>query len=222
MITTLLYYTANLKPEVFAHKIRENLLESSLEVFPIISVSQKPIKFGQNICVGEIGSSTYNVYKQILIGVREVKTQWVVCCEDDTLYSRSHLFFIPPRIDTVYYNANRWTVEKDKFWRRKRTCMNMCIVATELLKTCLEERISKYPNPHSAWIKYFSEPGKYEHHLKIYEPPYVMVELGESINFNHKPSLGGVRRLCPDDIIKTELSEWGAATPLWNRFVEQP
>jgi hypothetical protein len=218
---TLLYYTASRKPEGFAQKIREELLISSGGGFPIISVSQKPLNFGKNICVGEIGASTYNVYKQILLGLREVKTKWTVCCEDDTLYSSEHLFFEPPSEDTVYYNINKWTIDPRVFWLRKRTGMCMCIAATKLLRDCLEERLAKYKNPNSAWIKYFSEPGKYEHHLRIFEPPYVQVDLAPSITFNHKPCLGGVRRLCPDDIVVEELPLWGRASELWNRIVKK-
>jgi hypothetical protein len=217
---TLLYYTANLKPEPFASKVREELLLSSLGSFPVVSVSQKPLSFGRNICIGEVGASTFNLYSQILIGVREVKTKWVVCCEDDTLYSPEHLFFTPPDDGIFYYNANRWTADKEKFWRRKRTCMNMCVVSTDLLRSTLEVRLKLYNDPKSSWIKYFSEPGKYEHHLNLPEPLYEMVELAPSLNFNCRPCLGGVRRLCPDDIVVEELPRWGSANSLWKAFVE--
>jgi len=57
--TTIIYYTANREDERFEQVIRENILRVS-EGLPIISVSQKPIDFGQNICVGNVGVSNQN------------------------------------------------------------------------------------------------------------------------------------------------------------------
>ena len=59
---TILYYTANKIPEHFANSVRADLLRVTEKKIPIISISQKPITFGMNSCVGEIGASAYNVY----------------------------------------------------------------------------------------------------------------------------------------------------------------
>ena len=58
---TIIYITANVVKEKFGEKVREKLLESAGD-FPIISVSQKPMDFGENICVGEIGVNFRNIY----------------------------------------------------------------------------------------------------------------------------------------------------------------
>jgi hypothetical protein len=36
--------------------------------------------------------------------------------------------------------------------------------------------------------------------------------------FNHRPSVGGVRRLLRKDTVKRELPQWGKAKDLWERM----
>ena len=108
MDLTVIYYTANLISDYFADNVRKKLLEV-LGDTPLISVSQKPIDFGENICVGEIGASNYNVYFQILKGAKAAKTRYVMMAEDDTLYPPEHFLQRPP-VGSFAYNLNRWTV----------------------------------------------------------------------------------------------------------------
>ena len=64
---TIIYYTSNKEDEAFEGKTRKKLLEVCGDI-PIISVSQKPIDFGKNICVGDVGACDANLYRQIQIG----------------------------------------------------------------------------------------------------------------------------------------------------------
>ncbi len=93
---TLLLYTANLIPDDVAARLRAYLLEVTEGQYPVVSVSQRPIDFGRNLCVGEIGASKYNAYKQILIGLRAVDTEFVACVDDDVLYVPEHFQQRPP------------------------------------------------------------------------------------------------------------------------------
>ena len=115
---SLLYYTDNTIQESIRQKIADYLLEVTENKYPIVSVSQKPIDLGHNICIGEIGKSKHNLYKQILTGVREVKTKYVALAEDDTLYSPEH-FLYRPEDDACSCNTNGWFAqpEKDFYWR---------------------------------------------------------------------------------------------------------
>ena len=145
---TILYYTANVIKESAAQKIRDSLLKVTENKFPIISVSQKPINFGKNICIGEIGRSKYNLYKQILIGAREVKTKYVACVEDDVLYSADHFNFRPK--DGIFsYETNMWFVGNDYFWHlpnaNQRSGMWGCISTTDALSKNLAVRYQMYP-----------------------------------------------------------------------------
>ncbi len=62
----IIYYTDNSLDEEFAKLFRQRLVNAAPGI-PIVSVSQKPIDFGHNICVGEIGRSLHMMWKQILI-----------------------------------------------------------------------------------------------------------------------------------------------------------
>ena len=75
MGTTIIYYTSNRKGERFEKKIRDNIL-NVCDGMPIVSVSQKPIDFGKNICVGEKDNNYWCEFKQIQTGLREIQTTY--------------------------------------------------------------------------------------------------------------------------------------------------
>ena len=117
---TILYYTSNHENSKFEQKIKDNILEQCWDL-PIISVSQQPIKFGHNICVGDIGHSYLNIFKQILIGAKEAVTDYLVFCEADFLYPQEYFEFEPMGGNLYRYN-NVWLVFKHKgqhFYRKK-------------------------------------------------------------------------------------------------------
>lgn len=103
MNKTIVYYTDN--SFVHAEKIREILLWMDI---PIISVSQKPLDFGRNIVVGDIGRSHLSIYKQMLIGIKASPDGVIYLCEHDNIYHPSHFDFVPPKENRFYYNKNRW------------------------------------------------------------------------------------------------------------------
>ena len=98
---TVVYYTANHENINFEDKIKRNLLKN-INGLPLISVSQLPIDFGKNICVGEVGRSSYNQWRQLQIGVSTVKTKFVALAESDFLYTQEHFSFKPEAEDIFY------------------------------------------------------------------------------------------------------------------------
>jgi len=216
---TLIYYTANRIHKSFALKIRENLQElaDSIES-EIISVSWKPIDFGRNICVGELEFLPYNVYKQILIGSKAANTEYIGCCEDDSLYNIEHFSY---RSDCFSYNVNRWNVDsRGIYYYRRRSGMCMCVVPKELLIETLEKRFEKYPKVVNRDERpYFGEPGRYEEILGL---PEVKMETfttnDPTLTFNHRPSLGGKRKILKRDIVKKSIPFWGDAETLWREY----
>lgn len=217
---TLLYYTANLVEEPFGENVRKHLLSIFPEGVPIISISHKPMDFGENICVAGFEVSIYNIYKQILMGAKAAKTQYVACCEDDALYTREHFSY---RVkDCFAYNCNKWMVNQDIFFHRNRVNMSMCIAPTELMISTLEDRFKKYPNVltrEEMGITGFGEPGKFEARMGL---PIVKMETfmvdPPTLTFNHRPSVGGVRKVLHKDTMMKELKYWGPATLLWERM----
>ena len=97
---SIIYYTSNREDEAFEKKIKDKLLEVCSD-YPIISVSQKPIDLGTNICVGDVGTSDHNLFRQIQIGCLEAKTKYVISCEADCLYPPDYFQFVPDGAD--YY-----------------------------------------------------------------------------------------------------------------------
>jgi len=191
---TILLKTANQLNENTAQKIRDYLLEVTENKYPIISVSQKPINFGKNICVGEIGVSKHNSYKQILIGVREVKTKYVACIDDDALYTPEY-FLYRPSDDVFSYETNYWFAqpEKDYYWRvhdiNKRGGMWSCISSTKLLLDNMTQRFKVYPTTAESRFLW-GEPG-------INDRPYGIISKHERrwsekpcVVFIHKVSMG--------------------------------
>jgi hypothetical protein len=224
MDLTLIYYTANRVEEAFAARVRAHLaaLAHGLDL-PIISVSQRPIDFGCNICVGEIGFSTYNVYRQVLIGALAATTGYVACCEDDTLYCAEH-FAVRPPADEFWYNMSRWWVEPQGVFRwRDRSAMHACVAPRELMVQTLQARFAAYPEPlHTKkQLRSWGEPGRYEGNLGL--PPVQRAffnTLRTIVTFDHKGSLYGMRRWNADDVIRPELPHWGTAAGLIEEFCQ--
>lgn len=110
MTKGLVYYTDN-TPEEKIFLACQTQINKCMAVhkFPIISVSQKPISFGQNF-VMDLESSVLSYFKQILKGLQECKTDIIFLIEHDVLYHPSHFDFTPHKKDHFYYNRNEWRV----------------------------------------------------------------------------------------------------------------
>lgn len=103
---TIVYYTSNKEDKSFEQKIQDKLLDVCGDI-PIVSVSQKPMDLGQNICVGEVGASDHNLFRQIQIGCHRVETPYVISCEADCLYPPEYFNFIADG-DNYYRFDNLW------------------------------------------------------------------------------------------------------------------
>lgn len=214
---TLLYYSANRLPEHFANNVMTHLLRLTKKRIPLITVTQKPIKYGFNICVGDIGASAYNVYKQILIGAKEAKTDFIACCEDDSLYTMEHLSFRPP-MDVFAYNVNRLNVDhRGVFFYRYRRGMCACIAPREYMIETLEKRFKMYPE--HILIPGFGEPGRYEYRLRL-EPVGIMdfKTVDRPLTFSHRYGMGRRRRIMEKDFVIDRDPYWGTARSLWDRI----
>ena len=171
---TILFYTANHISDYFMNNVIKQL-HSAVGNTRIISISHKPMNLGKNICVGDIGRSAYNIYKQILIGAKEAKTEYVATAEDDVLYPEKHFMYRPTE-NTLAYDTNKWSIftwyKPPVFSIRegRRTMTSLIAPRKELIRT-LEERYAKYPIfekiPENIYKYYWGEPGRFEDHLGI-------------------------------------------------------
>lgn len=94
----------NLDPDLWS--LCKDYLIWSAEDIPIISVSQKPVDLGTNICVGNIGRTMESIWMQALAGAKAARTRYVAIAEQDNLYPRGWFGYKPLRDDTFYYNFN--------------------------------------------------------------------------------------------------------------------
>jgi hypothetical protein len=213
---TIIYYTANHVSYFFANNVRIQLLKS-IGNMPLISVSQKPIEFGENICVGDIGRSQFNTYKQALIGAKAAKTKYIALCEDDVLYSAEH-FDCSPSERTFAYDDNIWNIytwtKPPMFSYKGRRNLNGLICERELFIEAMEERFAKYDEKN--YPKHlFGEPGKYERQLKVTVRNWEFYPTEKpSVAFSHPTELsyaGLGRRKKIGLKPTTVLKPWGSA-----------
>jgi hypothetical protein len=117
--STIIYYTANREGERFERVIRDQILRVAGGL-PIISVSQQPLDFGVNICVGEVGISNQNAHRQFQIGCQAATTEFVHSAESDTLYPMEYFQFIPEDAINAYRTPiYLFRIGGDRFYRKK-------------------------------------------------------------------------------------------------------
>ena len=144
---TVIYLTASEIKEKFA-AYQRNVLMSAIGGTPLISVSRKPLDFGQNLLDdGERGVS--NIYRQMLRAAKIATTEFVATAEDDCLYHADHFMRHRPKPDEFMYNQNRFALftwgEPIYSWRNRKS--NCSLIAPRmLLIEALTERFTKWPN----------------------------------------------------------------------------
>ena len=103
----IVYYTDSRLEEELDEKVRHQILKAA-DGIPVISVSQKPLDFGTNICVGLKPRCYLNLYQQLLTGLKAAPEDSIIyLCEHDVFYHPSHFKFVPPEDNKIYYNTNR-------------------------------------------------------------------------------------------------------------------
>lgn len=144
---TIVYATSNKEDPKFEERVRQNILEKSGGL-PIISVSQKPINFGTNICVGDkIGVSGYNFFKQVLIGCKHATTDFIISAESDCLYGEDYFLFRPARLDICYRNSNLYVMpdKRDFFFYKEEGATHAQIIGREFYIERLEKLFEGAP-----------------------------------------------------------------------------
>ena len=121
----IVYYTDNQCEPVIAEKVRGQLKKiSDSKGIKIVSVSLKPIKFGQNIVL-PLERGILSMTKQILAGLEALDTDIVYLCEHDVIYHPCHFDFHPQLDDVYWYNENVWKVRSSDgqalFFHTKQT-----------------------------------------------------------------------------------------------------
>lgn len=205
---TVIYYTSNREKEDFEGKIRNNLLKVIGDT-PLISVSQKPIDFGTNICVGDVGTSDHNIYRQMQLGCLKATTKYVATAEADCLYPPTGYFdFKPPDEGAAYHYMNVWILFKgENVFRKKAFSLCALFSNREFLLKRLDRVLHKAPQwslkkPHPLFHKY-RDWTPYVNQL-----PVVNIKTREGMRW-----FTGT-----EDIASATLPHWGSAKDLSNKL----
>lgn len=203
---TILYVTSNTISDYFGNNTRQYLLDAIGET-PIVSVSKKPMDFGENI-VTDGPRSHVGIYRDALLGAKSIKTKYMAFCEDDTLYSHLH-FKRRSSPGKFAYNVGVWGLyvwyKPYQFNYKGRRNNNGLICETELYIEAMEERFKKWPDESKINLSNWAEPGKYENHLGVTprqselfytDPPNIMFSHPEGLsmaNLGYRKRMGGIR-----------------------------
>jgi hypothetical protein len=144
----VIYYTdSSTIDEGLARAVRKQI-KKAVGPIPIISVSQKPLNFGQNICVGEKPLTYQSMYEQLLAGLEAAPEGSIVyMCEHDVFYHPSHFAKLPEKKDHCYFNSNRyyWRLGMPYFFKaRGKKTMSHGVAYREYMIEHCKERIAQW------------------------------------------------------------------------------
>lgn len=109
LVKGLVYYTDN-RCEERVMRLARRQIKVACPDWPLVSVSQFPINFGDNI-VMPLPRGPLTMFQQILFGLQAIDADVVFLVEHDMFYHPSHFEFTPPRRDTFYYNEHTYKVD---------------------------------------------------------------------------------------------------------------
>jgi hypothetical protein len=190
MKKTIIYYTSNKEHPDFEGKVQRGIIRANPGL-PIISVSQKPIQFGYNICVGDVGHSYLNAFRQLLIGCEAAVTDFVVMAEADCFYPQKGYFdFDPTNLNTIYSYDNVWILwkkkGKDLYYYKEQTHASL-IYGREFLIRLLRESLKGLPEWSRERVGFpFYKPG--QQFVYFIGDPIVNIKTGDSMNYGTRTS----------------------------------
>jgi hypothetical protein len=209
---TVIYYSSNREDVNFESKIQADLYEK-VDGTPIISVTQKPVRFGENICVGDVGLSDYNIYRQMQIACTRAKTKYVCTTEADCLYPPTGYFnFKPPEDWTAGHYTNVYILWKGSHIFKQKAFSLCGLYANR------EYLLSRFPrslDPRIMW-----RPNHKPHHPLFYKwhdwtpfkggIPIINIKTGDGMRMK-----SGVGTEGPP---QKELPYWGKAEEMEERL----
>lgn len=218
---TIIYCSSNKEKPEFEQRIRDNILKYCGDI-PIVSVTQKPIDFGTNICVGEdVGVSGFNFFRQSLIACQNAKTPFVLSCEADCLYPPDYFKFIPPRLDKCYRNSNLYVMPQHRalFWKKEEGATHAQIVGREFYIQRLEHLFEGEPMWDATQKNFPKEKfhNKKEDVFRLeqkesYETENPVVQIKTSQSMRHYTN--------SDRQDRTELPFWGTAQDFRKKYYD--
>lgn len=215
---TIIYCSSCREKPAFEQKIRDNILKVCGGL-PIISVTQKPMDFGKNICVGDaIGVSGFNFFRQVQIACEEAKTRFVISAEADTLYPPDYFTFEPEKDDICYRNSNLYVVAHKRpiFWKKEEGATHAQIVGRKFYLKRLEELFKdapewsveekNFPRERGLGVDVFDEK-----QIDFWETDNPVVQIKTSDSMRHYTN--------SDRIDRASIPYWGDAAALRKKYL---
>ena len=143
----IVYYTDSQLDPALAAPVRKQIKKACGPI-PIISVSQEPLKFGKNICVGEKPRLYRSMYEQLLVGLEAAPSESIIyLCEHDVFYHPSFFAFMPESENHAYFNTNRYHYRQGAssfLPARGKRALSQCVAYRDVLITHCKERLAKW------------------------------------------------------------------------------
>ncbi len=227
----MLYYTDNRLDDRIMKVVQKNL-EYQCNGYRLVSVSLKPINFGENIVL-PLRHGHLAMAKQQLAGLEKLDTDIVFMVEHDIIYPACHFEFTPPRKDTFYYNLNWWkvrTTDGQALHFKAKQVSGLCAYR-EILVEYYRNRVRMIESGQIGGRRHF-EPGG--HHYRddyakltthgfdtwMSEIPYVDIRHSTVVTRNiFDPS--GYRGQVTDWTLSDEVpGGWGVSKGRFNEFLQ--
>jgi len=159
-LTVIYYSSCREKPE-FEKKVMDSIKERIGDL-PLISVTHKPVNFGHNICVNNVGLSDYNIYRQMQMACTIAHTKYVCTTEADCFYPPTGYFdFIPLDGWTAGHYTNLYILWKGSHIFNQKA-FSLCALFAN--KNYLLSRFPRSLNPNIQW-----RPNHKPHHPLFYK-----------------------------------------------------
>lgn len=215
---TIIYYTSNREDPVFEEKIRDRLLKTCGDL-PIISVSHKPINLGKNICVGDVGVSGFNMFRQVEIACKEANTKFVISAEADCLYPPDYFTFEPKRDDVCYRNSNLYVMpdRRDFFFYKEEGATHAQVIGREFYLARLAKLFEGAPQWSPEEKNFPKERLKKE---DVFDKDEIVHYRTENPVFQIKTHKGMRYYTHSDRTPVYELPYWGSGKVIYKEFIK--
>ena len=214
---TIIYCSSNRELPAFEAKIIANLLKNCGGL-PIISVTQKPMKLGRNICVGgTVGVSGFNYFRQFLLGCEAANTEFIISAEADCLYPPDYFTFRPDRNDICYRNSNLYVMpdRRPYFFHKVEGATHSQVVGRVFYIEQLKSLFQGAP----MWCAEEKNFPKERHH-KVDVVDQIEYWQTENPVFQIKTHRGLRYYTHSDRTPIHELSYWGLGTDIYREYVK--
>ena len=226
----IIYYTDNRLDDRIMIAVQRQL-EQCRNGHHLVSVSLKPMDFGENITL-DLERGYLTMFRQILAGLEASTADVIFLAEHDWLYSSSHFDFVPPKRTMFYYNENSWKVDQSTgqalFYYCKQTAA-LCAYR-ELLIEHYRKRVERVER--EGWTQRIGfEPGthSYPRGIDNYRAEAWMSPQ-PNIDIRHKKNLTRSRwrvedfrdkRFCQGWTMADSVDGWGVTKGRFEEFLNE-